>query len=63
VALERRKKNRIRRLKKDDGSVVENQEEMKEVVTNYFLNLFTSSTGSRVEELLGHIDSRITPDE
>jgi hypothetical protein len=62
VASERRKKNRIRRLKKDDGSVVENQEEMKEVVTNYFLNLFTSSTGSRVEELLGHIDSRITPE-
>lgn len=34
---------------------------MKDVVTNYFLNLFTSHAGTRTEELLGHTDPRVTP--
>lgn len=53
--------NRIRKLRREDGSVVEEEEAMKEVVTSYFINLFTSFAGHRLEELLSHIDSRVTP--
>jgi hypothetical protein len=38
------------------------EEAMKEVATNYFLNLFTSSTGTRMNELLECIDRRVTPE-
>ncbi|KAM3241700.1 hypothetical protein ACQJBY_054489 [Aegilops geniculata] len=33
---------------------------MKDVVTNYFLNLFTSHAGTRTEELLCQVDPRVT---
>jgi hypothetical protein len=59
-ASERKKMNRIKNLKKEDGVVVEDEVGMKEVVTNYFSTLFTSSTGTRMDELLGHIDPRVT---
>jgi hypothetical protein len=42
--------------------VVEEMGAMKEVVTNYFLNLFSSSTGTCMDELLSQIDSRVTPE-
>lgn len=61
AASERRRKNRIRRLRREDGSVVEKDEDMKEVVTNYFLNLFTSHAGNRQDELLARVDIRVTP--
>jgi hypothetical protein len=60
VASERKKMNKIKRLRKEDGSVVEEEEAMKEVVTNYFVNLFSSHAGTRIEELMGHIDPRVT---
>jgi hypothetical protein len=47
-------------LRREDGVVVDEEEAMKEVATNYFTNLFSSSTGDRVEELLCHVDSRVT---
>ena len=59
-ASERRKMNRIFKLKREDGVVVEEEEAMKEVATNYFSNLFTSSTGTRMDELLEHVDPRVT---
>jgi hypothetical protein len=62
AASERKGLNRIKKLKKDDGSVVEGEEEKKEVVTNYFINLFSSNAGSRVGELLSQLDSRVTPE-
>ncbi|XP_045085746.1 uncharacterized protein [Aegilops tauschii subsp. strangulata] len=61
AASERKRRNKIRRLKKEDGTVVEEEGAMKDVVTNYFLNLFTSHAGTRTEELLGHVDPRVTP--
>jgi hypothetical protein len=61
VASERKKLNKIVKLKREDGVVVEEQEAMKEVATNYFSNLFSSSSsGVRVEELLCHVDTRVT---
>jgi hypothetical protein len=61
-ASERRRKNRITKLRTEDGGVVEEGEAMKEVATNYFLNLFSSSTGTRMNELLECIDRRVTPE-
>ena len=61
AASERRRRNKIKRPRKEDGGVVEKVEEMKEVVTNYFLNLFTSRAGARQEELLECVDARVTP--
>lgn len=46
--------NRIKQLRREDGSVVEEEGAMKEMVTNYFINLFTSVSGIRMEELLAH---------
>jgi hypothetical protein len=45
VATERRKMNRIKKLRREDNVVVEEEEEMKEVASNYFLNLFQASPG------------------
>jgi hypothetical protein len=39
---------------------VEEKGAMKEVVTNYFMDLFSSNVGTRMDELLCHIDSRVT---
>jgi exonuclease III len=61
AASERRKINRIKKLRREDGSVVEDEGAMKDVVTNYFVNLFSSNAGTRVDELLDHIDPRVTP--
>jgi hypothetical protein len=47
-------------LRRDDGVVVEEEEAMQQVATNYFSKLFTSSTGSRMNELLEQIERRVT---
>ncbi|XP_073355407.1 uncharacterized protein [Aegilops tauschii subsp. strangulata] len=61
AASERRRRNRIRKLRKEDGTIVDKEDDMKAVVTNYFLNLFTSHAGVRQDELLACIDTRVTP--
>jgi hypothetical protein len=61
-ASERKKHNRIKHLKLEDGSVVEGEAEMAAVVTNYFNELFTSSAGHRMNELLEHVVHRVTPE-
>jgi hypothetical protein len=47
-------------LKKDNGEVVEEEEAMREVAINYFSSLFTSSTGTRMNELLEYVEPRVT---
>uniref|UniRef100_A0A8I6XX79 Reverse transcriptase domain-containing protein n=1 Tax=Hordeum vulgare subsp. vulgare TaxID=112509 RepID=A0A8I6XX79_HORVV len=60
-ASARRKKNRIKKLRKDDGGVVEEEGEKEAVIIEYFGELFTSAAGTRMEELLLHVSPRITP--
>ena len=43
-ASARRKKNTIKRLRREDGTWVECEEQLKEHVASYFFNLFTSSS-------------------
>jgi exonuclease III len=59
-ASERRRNNRIKKLKNAAGVAVEGEEEMAAVITNYFQNLFTSNVGDRIEELLIHVIPRVT---
>lgn len=61
-ASARKKKNKIKKLIREDGSVVEGESEMANLVTNYFKELFMSQAGDRLEELLVHVSPRITPD-
>lgn len=42
----RAKVNQVLRLRRDDGSMVEDQPSVKSVVVSYFQNLFTSRDGS-----------------
>jgi hypothetical protein len=39
-ASNRSRKNKIKKLKLEDGSIMENNEEMKEIVTDFFKNLY-----------------------
>ena len=45
---------------KDDGCVVEDAGGIQAMATNFYSALFTSSAGSRYEELLQHLPSRVT---
>jgi hypothetical protein len=62
VASARKKKNRIKALRTEDGVEVKEEGEMAEVATNYFINIFSSHACTRTVELLNHIDPRVTLD-
>jgi hypothetical protein len=62
VASARKKKNRIKVLRTEDGVEVKEEGEMAEVATNYFINIFSSHACTRTVELLNHIDPRVTLD-
>jgi CTP-dependent riboflavin kinase len=59
---ERRRLNKIRRLLKDDGSVVEEMGEIHTMVTNFYKSLFQSHAGNRYDELLSQVPHRVTDD-
>jgi hypothetical protein len=61
VATERRKMNHIKKLRREDNVVVE-EEAMKEVASNYCLNHFQASPGTRMEDLLQHVQPHVTPE-
>ena len=60
AASERRKTNRNLKLKTEDGDVVEEEEAMREVATYYFSHPYISSRGTRMDELLSQVDSRVS---
>ncbi|XP_073363555.1 uncharacterized protein [Aegilops tauschii subsp. strangulata] len=59
-ASARRKMNRVKELKKEDGSVVKEGEELTNYICSYFQDLFTSRTGNRLHELIDKVEPRIT---
>ena len=61
VASARKKKNHIKALRREDGVEVREEKELQEVATNYFLDLFSSSAGTRTAELLDHVDPIVNP--
>nr|GMD77815.1 ribonuclease H [Ipomoea batatas] len=56
----RRRRNRISQLRRDDGVLVSSEDDMGEVMVDYFTNLFTASHGE-FDEVLACITSRINP--
>nr|GLL42008.1 uncharacterized protein LOC109167867 [Ipomoea trifida] len=58
----RRRRNRITRLRREDGLVVESVDDMGEVMTEYFSDLFTASQCD-MEEVLDCITTRLRPEE
>jgi hypothetical protein len=59
-ASERKKVNLLKKLKADDGGMVEGDENLRTFIANYYQNLFTSSAGTREAELLESIPSVVT---
>ena len=52
----------MNKLIKDDGSVVEDSSGIKMLITNFYKSLFESHAGSRYNELLDHVQPKVTPD-
>lgn len=59
-ASERKRRNRLRKLIRDDGSVVTDEAAMKALITDYYRNLFKSCTEDRYEEMLQHVPTKVT---
>ena len=55
----RAKKNKIRRLKAEDGRYIENKKEMEEMVTTFFKNLYTRDETICPEPLLDMIQNKV----
>jgi len=56
----RAKKNRIRKLKREDGSWCANQEEMKGMASQYFSDLFSKDMSINPDDLTNLFDAKIT---
>ena len=52
----------IRRLKRDDGSVVERKEEIGPFITDFYRSLFVSSAGPLNDDIFRHINVSVTPE-
>ncbi len=50
----------IHKLVKEDGSAVVNQDGMCSLVTDYYRTLFTSQQGTRCDELLQQVPTKVT---
>ena len=61
-ASERRRKNIITRLRKEDGSVVEGEEALGNYIANHYKSLFTSSAGILTNDLLSRVPTVVTPE-
>ncbi|KAK5775038.1 hypothetical protein PVK06_042905 [Gossypium arboreum] len=62
AAVQRFYRNRILGLEREDGSRVSTNEEMLQLVSRYFENLFTASSSGDDVRLLGLVDKRISND-
>ena len=61
-ASTRKRANRITKLRGDDGVEVEEEEGLKALVSNHFFGLFTPMAGTNIEEVLQHVQLRVTPE-
>jgi hypothetical protein len=54
-ASERKKTNRIKKLRREGGGVVESEEDLGAYISNFYKSLFLSSAGPTNDDLLRHI--------
>ena len=60
VCKERKSRNRVGRLRREDGSWVEDEEEKRRFTANYFLDLFRSSGGQTSQQILNAVEVKVT---
>ena len=59
-ASARRKKNLIVSLKEMDGTMIEQQSDIKRMIIQHFSTLFHSSNPNAIEEVVAHIPRVVT---
>jgi hypothetical protein len=59
-ASERKKVNKIKRLRREGGGVVEREEELGPFITNFYKSLFLSSAGQINDDLLQYVPQSVT---
>ena len=59
-ASRRRRRNRIARLKKPDGQVTENVQEMRDLATSFYRELYTSEGTSNMDAVLNTVPTKVT---
>lgn len=57
----RRKKNLIKSLMRGNGDVVTEINELEEMATQFYLQLYTSEGVSNMQEVLDLVPTRVTP--
>ena len=61
-ASRRRRKNKIKALLRDDGSLTEETGEMEEMVNSFYVNLYTSEGVHDMERVIGTVPRKVTDD-
>ena len=61
-ASERKRINRIKKLVKEDGAVVEEMARLKLLITNFYKTLFEFHVGNRFDELLNQVHRKVSPE-
>jgi hypothetical protein len=59
-ASRRRRRNRITRLQKADGQVMENVQEMSDLTTSFYQELYTSEGTNNLEAVLSTVPTKVT---
>jgi hypothetical protein len=59
---QRRRKNRIKQLLKDDGAVTEDNGEMQELATEFYRKLYTAEVTSNMQDVLDTVPCKVTAD-
>ena len=60
VASSRKRINRLKEIRREDGTVVEEGEVLTNFVRSFFQDLFTSSNPHRLSELIDKVQLRVT---
>lgn len=61
-ASQRRRKNRITRLRKQDGQVTEDIQEMGVLISEFYKELYQSEGTENIEAVLDHVQRKVTPE-
>ena len=61
-ASQRRRRNHIKRIKNSEGDWVEEEEDIVMVAVDYFDNLFTAGTCSKIDDCLNTVPYKLTPE-
>lgn len=61
-ATHRKLRNSIKMIENEEGQEVKKEEEIKKVILDYFVNVFTSVTPGDDEDLMNALECTVTPD-